>query len=167
MLKKASSHGGGGPSWLWVILIFAIGGASFMGAMLGTMYGLDGRTAGGQPCLTGTESQPADRGGGLVTAGHIIGTADSPAEDLHDAAVNSGSAATTAGPSGVGSKPKTSEGGAIGAAPSRGGSGSASAAPSGRGFNVDARMRVQWQEITAMCNNRNYTSCAAVDRYML
>ena len=149
--------------------MLAVGGAAFMGGLLGTLYALQlggARTGLVAPCTT------PGGGGGLP-----VDEEREPSSGQHhqQAGGNTHPPASSSSEAGVASEvrdaaivsPSHSAGGASvgprgGSARAAGRGGAALAA--GRGFNVDARMRVQWQEITAMCNRRNYTSCREVDR---
>ena len=150
--------------------MLAVGGAAFMGGLLGTLYALQQGGAGAglvAPCTT-----PGGGGGDLpADAPNFPSAGDKDREpssgqhqqaggNTHPSTSSSSEAGAAAeGRDAAAVSPLSHSGGGASVGP-RGGA----ALATGRGFNVDARMRVQWQEITGMCNRRNYTSCRDVDR---
>ena len=138
-----------------------------MGAMLGTRYAMEGARGAGAPCLTTTAV--GSNGDRMNTAAAAAGGGAAPG--LEDGDSGEDRAAKKVPGAGGAASPAASAaagggtGGTNSQRPAVGvGIGPAASSVVGRGFNVDARMRVQWQEITAMCNWRNYSSCRSVDR---
>ncbi len=137
MKKGGESRPAPGLCW-WLFIVLAVCSASFMGAMLGTRFVLEGKL--GAPCKRGAE----DDGG---AAGKVTpeGGGETMSWSQDDVAVAAPTPASTA----PAAAPVNSGGGGVRKS----------------AFDVDARMRQQWREITAMCSKRLYKSCANIDRW--